>query len=77
MQHGWLVGLLTEVIVMIFVHLGAPFGSIWGRFACVRDDFLRTLGPIDVFGSTPRILGGSLAALLDIWCMLGKSLGAS
>ena len=24
-------------------HLGTPFGSIWGRFACIRDDFL---GPL-------------------------------
>ena len=70
---GWLA---DRGDIMIFVHL-APFGSIWGRFACIGETFWGLWAQFDVFGSTQRILGGSLAALWDIWCMLGKSLGAS
>ena len=65
MHHGWLVDLLTEVNVMIFVHLGVYFSSIWGRFACIRSDFLGSLGPIRCVW----------VHLEDLWTVLGSSLG--
>ena len=76
MHHGWLVDLLTEVIVMIFVHLGVYFSSIWGRFACIRSDFLGSLGPIRCvwvhLEDLGRVPGSSLGHLVRAWEVSGR-----
>ena len=78
MQHGWLVGFADWVIVMSFFHLGAHFSSIYGRFACVRGDFLESLGPIRCvwvhLEDLGRVPGSSLGHLVHAWEVSGRIL---
>ena len=78
MQHGWLVGFADWVIGMSFFHFGAHFTSIWGRFACVRGDFLESLGPIRCvwvhLEDLGRVPGSSLGHLVHAWEVSGRIL---
>ena len=61
-----------------FFHLGAHFGSIWGRFACVRCDFLGSLGTVQCvwvhLEDLGRVPGSSLGHLVRAWEVSGRIL---